>query len=216
MGVIVNFNASIENWRAFVNGLNESLSDDVVIDFQFGDPVMHEMFCSVIFLLGQKKFMLETVLAGPGTQCLLVNSETLKDRFVEIVAKFEKNAKNFGLIPWLGQVVRLTEMGYNIRAEVPRAIDSAWLSRYRKTDIPIRIEVVQPAVEVERKRGLRKAVRSCAGEHTVIWQDGKFYPCYWCVVGAISHPVYNYGKLGDAFEKVGKQECHLRECPYER
>lgn len=213
MSVTVNFNASVENWHKFADGLNESVPRDAMVDFRFGDPVMHEMFCSFVFLFEQK-FRLETAMAGPGVQCLVVNYDTLGKRCVEIVARFEKNALNWGLLPWMGQIVRLTELGYNIKAEVPRPVNPAWLSRYRRTGRPVNIEVVIPTEGVEFKKGFQKSSQSCDGEHAIIWDDGKYYPCHWCVLGGLKYPVYDYGKLGEPFEKKGKQECHLRECPY--
>lgn len=212
MRVNVNFDCTVGDWKWFMGGLNKSLPDDAVVDFRFGNPLRHEYFCSFIAGL-ERNWTLETSLVGPGLRCLMVNAETLSERCEGIVAKFGGDALNTGLIPWLGQVVKLADVRYNVKAEVPRPVNTDWLLRYAKGPVTLAIEVVSLEEEEPRQRGFGRAGRDCDGERAVIWKDGKYYPCSWCLEGGMRHPVYSYGELGEPFEKKGKQQCHLRFCP---
>jgi hypothetical protein len=211
---VVNFNRWVKDWRGFADGLNESLPGDVIVDFRFGNPLWHEFFCPFIFRL-ERKWRMETQLGQPGVQCLRARPE-LTNRCVEIVAWFGDEVRFWGLEGWLAHLVRLTELGYNIKGEVPKPVNLSCIQKYVKRRVELNLEVVIPSTEVKPTVGFsRKGERSCNGEASVIWDDGKYYPCYWCVTGALNNPVYAYGELGEPFERRGRESCKLRWCPLE-
>lgn len=211
MRVVVNFDYT---WDIDArNKLIESLPDDIV-DFRYGNPLRHENFCSFILNLKQSWTMV-TTLVGPGLRCLVVHADVLRLCCEEIVAVFKDNAVGAGLIPWLGQVVKLHQIGYNVRAEIPRAINPMWLHRYSHGGSLPQMDVVAFGEEEAHPRGFTRTTRSCDGEAALIWNDGKYYPCPWCVTGGLKNLVYAYGELGETFEKRGKEQCHLRYCPLE-
>lgn len=215
MRVDVNFNHAVD-WAWFLWGLNDSLPEDAVIDFRYGNPTRHERFCS--FILGlERDWTMETSLVGPGLPCLMAYAYRLTRYCQEIIAKFQGAAVDAGFIRWLGQVVKLANVGYNVRAEVPRPVNPAWLQRFSPLKhAALKVDVVSPAGEAAHPRGFaRKGERGCDGQLALIWKDGKYYHCPWCLEGGLKGPVYSYGKFGEPFERRGKQECRLRYCPLE-
>lgn len=213
MNVTVNFDYMVD-WEWFQWGLNHSLPEDAVVDFRYSNPLRHDKFCP--FILGlHRNWTMETSLVGPGLACLMAYSYRLTDKCEEIIAKFGGNAHHAGLIPWLGQAAKLSNAGYNTRAEVPRKINPNWLRRYVPGEFELQIDVVQSVQTEDHPRGFQ-GTRSCDGELALIWKDGKYYSCPWCLTGGMRYPVYSYGEFGDRFEKCGQQECHLRWCPLER
>lgn len=210
MRVVVNFDYTVD-WEWFLWGLNHSLPEDAVVDFRYGNPTRHEQFCP--FILGlERNWTMETSLVGPGLQCLMAYSYRLVERCEGIVAKFAGSAVHIGLIPWLGQVVKLADAGYDVGAEIPRPVNRGWLKRYAKGAVKLQIDVVSQG-ERDRSRGFAQKTRNCNGELALVWKDGKYYSCPWCLTGGMKYPVYAYGELGEPFEKKGQQECHLRWCP---
>lgn len=213
MKVRVNFEHAVD-WKWFLNGLNRSLPEDAVIDFRFSNPLRHPFFLSFISGL-ERRWRMETTLVGPGLSRLMANS-WLAENCEEIVAKFEGAAVNAGLISWTVQAVKLSDVGYNIRVEVPRLVKPIWLTRYYAGPVTLKMDVVPPAEEIQRPRGFsRMAERSCDGELALIWKNGKYYPCGQCISGGLKGPAYSYGELGEPFEKKGKEGCILRYCPLE-
>lgn len=212
MRVRVNLEYTIVDWIRFLDGLNQSLPEGAIVDFRFSNPLQHPYFDRIISGL-KRKWRMETTLVGPGLSFLMA-WPSLAESCEEIVAKFGGAAVSVGLIPWAAQAAKLHGAGYNVRAEVPRPVKPAWLARYYGGPVTLKIDVVPHVEEIRHPRGFSgTAERSCDGELALIWKDGKYYPCSWCISGGLKGPVYAYGKLGEPFEKKGGQKCRLRYCP---
>jgi|GEM_PF-5829545 len=200
-----------ENWREFAFDLEESVPEKYGFSFDIGpNPLASHWFCQFIHRI-KRPWTLRSDLYGPGFQCLRVNREKLNCVGITTVYTTKNDKENFYF--WLRRPVLLARVGYDVRVEVeiPDFVPNADFVRnatHGLCDLGI---VTVPSSRL-LKKGIYGPGQSCNGEFACIWSDGKYYPCWHCVDGGLRWSVYSYGKLGEPFEKTGREVCKLADC----
>lgn len=210
--VSVALDKQVENWEYYVKELNRVIPTNVGIAFDIGDdPVRHLDFCPFMAHL-ERPWKIRTTLLGPGYDCLRVRSDELW-RCEEIVAVYVYPNSVCGVYEWLKKPIRLAEVGYNIKTELPVPVDLRWVGQYARKSVSLNIR--KPTERKVLVFGLapRGEPRSCNGELACIW-GGKYYPCPHCVTGW-NIPVYAYGEFPEDFSWRGQEQCFLKDCPLE-
>lgn len=193
----------------FANLLLSSLPADAELEIVPGgarDPLDDDDFYS---FAAQLKWPWELKTSATGWSVIALSNREKLTLCKRVICTFKPEFGQ-GLYPWLGRLARLEWAGYDIVARVPQKVNRNYFKSLGRT-VNMLIEIADEAISPTRGVTSHKW-HSCSGEAACIWSNGKYYPCYWCAVGTIN-PVYSYGKLGELFERQGKEKCHLRWCP---
>jgi len=210
--ISVALDKQVKDWEGYAGALNRVVPADVGIAFDIGDdPVRYLDFCPFMAHL-ERPWKIRTTLLGPGYDCLRVRHDELW-RCEEIVAVYVHPNSVCGIYEWLRKPIRLAEVGYNIKTELPIPVDLRWTRSYTRKPVSLNIE--KPSVRKALVFGLspHQEPRSCNGELACI-VAGKYYPCYHCVTGW-NIPVYAYGEFPEEFTWTGQEQCFLKDCPLE-